>query len=165
MHAAKCRWGPGRWKCPRLYRHRQRAQTQNSLARTYPNKQIITFDPHGISSHPNHRSLSTYRPPTLSLTRLYHLRTPLSVLTKYSGPLNPLFRRAWYQLSVGLSEWAEVFDMPQSVGDDVTLINSGLDWVRSVRAMLRHKSQMRWFRYGWVAGSGVMWANDLRFVA
>ena len=123
--------------------------------------QVITFDSHGISSHPNHRALSYYRP---SSSRLYHLRTPLSIITKYTGPLNPLGRRIWHQLAMGLNEWADVFDMPAAVGDDLSLISGGLDWVRGVRAMLKHKSQMRWFRYGWVAGSGVMWSNDLRFV-
>jgi hypothetical protein len=54
--------------------------------------------------------------------------------------------------------------MPQQVGTDASLISGGLDYVRSVRAMMKHKSQMRWFRYGWVAASGLMWSNDLRYV-
>lgn len=94
---------------------------------------------------------------------LYHLQTP-SLLSKYTGPLNPVFRRGHYQFSKGISEWMDVFDFIPSVPSDFSVISTGLDWIRGVRAMREHKSQMRWFRYGWLAASSMMWANDLILV-
>lgn len=86
------------------------------------------------------------------------------MLKKYSGPLNPVFRRGYYQLAKGMSEWMDVFDFIPTIAPDFSLTSSGLDWLRTVRAMREHKSQMTWYRYGWLATSGLMWANDLQLV-
>jgi hypothetical protein len=63
-----------------------------------------------------------------------------------------------------MSEWADLFDVKLPVKADFSVTSSGTDWIRSVRAMREHKSQMTWYRYGWLAASGLMWANDLTLV-
>lgn len=58
----------------------------------------------------------------------------------------------------------DVFDLIPAIPVDLTVTNAGLDWVRSVRAMLEHKTQLTWYRYGWLAMGSLMWVNDLQQV-
>ncbi|KAG8679899.1 N-acetylglucosaminyl-phosphatidylinositol de-N-acetylase, partial [Ceratobasidium sp. 394] len=102
---------------------------------------IITFDIHGISSHPNHislfhtaRLLRTSSPQT----RLWTLRTT-GVLAKYTGYLGAI--------------WP---------GKGMVVYASGVgEYVTALRAMWEHWSQLVWFRWLYVGWSRYMWVNEL----
>lgn len=148
---------------------------------------ILTFDEHGVSNHPNHRSLyhgaveflkalmkdkSDYSCPV----SLYTL-TSTNIFRKYSGVLD--------------SFWTMVVSAATSVGDsaahpkssdekDTTnnhnnrnnnnecashllYVSSFNDWVQARTAMTDgHKSQMLWFRWGWITIGRYMFVNDLK---
>ncbi|KAF2225683.1 putative deacetylase LmbE-like domain-containing protein [Elsinoe ampelina] len=125
---------------------------------------LITFDGQGVSGHPNHISL-------------YH-GAKAFVRTLVKG------REGWdaavklYVLpSLGVArKYASILDVPITVvarllsrkkgGEypDPLLAISGVGGYRSgQRAMTEaHKSQMRWFRWGWISISRYMVVNDLR---
>ncbi|KKZ63625.1 N-acetylglucosaminylphosphatidylinositol deacetylase [[Emmonsia] crescens] len=134
---------------------------------------LVTFDQSGVSNHPNHRSLyhgarsflqnlmkgkSGYACPVT----LYTL-TSTSVLRKYIGVLD-----APVSMVHGLV--GAVFDRKRasSTARDRQpkrlLFVSGIsDWLAGVKAMVRaHKSQMVWFRWGWVSIGRYMVVNDLK---
>ncbi|PGH34987.1 N-acetylglucosaminylphosphatidylinositol deacetylase [[Emmonsia] crescens] len=134
---------------------------------------LVTFDQSGVSNHPNHRSLyhgarsflqnlmkgkSGYACPVT----LYTL-TSTSVLRKYIGVLD-----APVSMVHGLV--GAVFDRKRasSTAQDRQpkrlLFVSGIsDWLAGVKAMVRaHKSQMVWFRWGWVSIGRYMVVNDLK---
>eukprot|EP00055_Hartaetosiga_balthica_P014095 m.75611 g.75611 ORF g.75611 m.75611 type:complete len:279 (+) comp8487_c0_seq2:35-871(+) len=106
---------------------------------------ILTFDVHGISSHPNH--ISTFlatkefckkRNTTL---KLYSLET-VNVFRKYIGIVDFIFSLSSSRMSLS------------SLGD----------WLAIKRAMVHHKSQMVWFRHLWVVFSRYMYINTLKEV-
>lgn len=124
---------------------------------------IFTFDEGGVSGHPNHISL--YHGATAFLRgimqgragwecpiKLYTL-TSTNVLRKYSSVLDTvltvlscLFRR---------KEKGE-FPTP------LLAVSSPSDFRKAQLAMTTaHKSQMRWFRWGWIGISRYMVINDL----
>lgn len=125
---------------------------------------IITFDQEGVSGHPNHISL--YHGAALFLrtimqrhtgwecpVRLYTL-TSVNLLRKYS-----FFLDAMTTVIACVLRKKEKSNFPTPL-----LVASGPQNVRRAqRAMTTaHKSQMRWFRYGWIWGSRYMVVNDLR---
>ena len=133
----------------------------NSLA---PQNILITFDAHGISSHPNHKSLyrgALHYLKTLpssaqgsSATELYTLRTT-SLPRKYLSFLDAPFTILSNLLSITGPE--EEFP-----GKSLVFVNSIREWRRSQKAMTHaHVSQMRWFRWGWIGLSRYMVVNDL----
>ncbi|QSS65499.1 pigL-like protein [Histoplasma capsulatum] len=134
---------------------------------------LITFDQSGVSNHPNHRSLyhgaraflqnlmkgkSGYACPVT----LYSL-TSTSVLRKYIGILDA-------PLSMVHGFVGAVFDRKPAASTAKgrqpkrLLFVSGItDWLAGVKAMVRaHKSQMVWFRWGWVSIGRYMVVNDLK---
>ena len=165
---------------------------------------LITFDNHGISSHPNHISLSHGAHLFLRLlmrdkagwrcpVTLYHLRT-ISLLRKYSFVLDApltLFlgavsnivgasggsRRGSSRMTtergrkpvrdiVGVNAIAGA-GAAAAVGDPVEelrllFVANPMEYWRVRRAMTScHKSQMIWFRWGWISLGRYMVVNDL----
>lgn len=127
---------------------------------------LITFDEHGVSSHPNHISLyhgsvaflrhvmqkhAGWEPPV----KFYTL-TSVNVARKYASILDAPLTIA--RLAVGKKE-AGGFPAP-------LLTVSSLGGYRTAqRAMTdAHQSQMRWFRWGWIGVSRYMVMNDLKKV-
>jgi N-acetylglucosaminylphosphatidylinositol deacetylase len=153
---------------------------------------LLTFDPSGISNHPNHRSLH------------HGARTFLSALMKgKSGYTCPVTLYTLTTTSL-IRKYLGVFDAPISMvlgvvrgllaGKDDTstiatpsasndtslrvqetpgkesrrarrlLFVSGIpEWLKAQKAMVAgHKSQMVWFRWGWITVGRYMVVNDLK---
>lgn len=114
---------------------------------------LITFDSSGVSGHSNHISaLSgareyTHALPTQAGPRLYTL-TSISTLRKYTSILD-------FPLTYIVSKIAK--------GGDHCVFVSTLEQFRKARAAMTnaHKSQMRWFRWGWIWASRYMVLNHL----
>lgn len=130
---------------------------------------LITFDSSGISSHPNHVSLyqgakawlsslmvgkSAWRAPvavyTLRTTNI--LRKYLSILDVPTTLFTESLRNSWTN--------------PKKKGAEppsLLFINNFTEWRAGQTAMVKgHKSQMRWFRWGWVGVGRYMIVNDLK---
>ncbi|GAP88812.1 putative N-acetylglucosaminyl-phosphatidylinositol de-N-acetylase [Rosellinia necatrix] len=134
---------------------------------------LITFDRSGVSSHPNHISLyhgarsfiSTLlrgKPGWASPVDLYTL-TSVGMLRKYAG-----FLDTFTTMGAFLFRGAEARRKSQK-GNPGTLVNlSNLIGGRETYGLARramteaHKSQMVWFRWGWIFLSRYMLINDLR---
>ncbi|GIJ99840.1 N-acetylglucosaminyl-phosphatidylinositol de-N-acetylase [Aspergillus viridinutans] len=134
---------------------------------------LITFDKHGISNHPNHRSLyhgavhfiralmkdkAGYTCPVTMYTL-----TTTNILRKYIGVLDA----PWTMASGALGS---IFAGAAKGGKDdmpgkLLFISSVDEYIRAQAAMVKaHKSQMVWFRYGWITLGRYMVVNDLRRV-
>lgn len=124
---------------------------------------IITFDSGGVSGHPNHISLlhgATNFLRTLmqrhsgweAPVKLYTLTTT-NVLRKYAGIFDPAMT-----IITCLWKTKERGAFPTPV-----LAMSGFGDVRKAQKAMTtaHKSQMRWFRWGWIGVSRYMVVNDL----
>lgn len=119
---------------------------------------IITFDQAGISSHPNHRSLykgvlqfvaAQNGPPAV-----YTLVTT-NTLRKYSSLLD-----APYTVLKAL-----LFRLNHNAHEDpgrLVFVSGAKAYAQARRTMTEaHKSQMVWFRWGWIGLSRYMVVNDL----
>jgi N-acetylglucosaminylphosphatidylinositol deacetylase len=125
---------------------------------------LITFDKTGVSSHPNHisifhgarhfiSSLIHNRPGWQCPVDLYTL-TSINIGRKYTSFLDALISL----LAMAFSK-KEMGEHPSPL-----LFLSGPSEVRvAQKAMTEaHKSQMRWFRWGWIGLSRYMVVNDLK---
>jgi N-acetylglucosaminylphosphatidylinositol deacetylase len=125
---------------------------------------LITFDRSGISSHPNHislfhgarhfiASLMHNRPGWQCPVDLYTL-TSINIVRKYTTFFDSI-----------ASVLAMVFSNKQ-MGDHPSplLFLSGPGEVRIAQTAMTtaHKSQMKWFRWGWIGLSRYMVVNDLK---
>ena len=130
---------------------------------------LLTFDANGISSHPNHISLYSGARHWLSSLMagksgwkcpvdVYTLTTT-NILRKYIGILDApvtMLLAGWR--AAGMSK-RKKRDEPPSL----LYISDFTQWRRGQSAMVEgHKSQMRWFRWGWVGVGRYMVVNDLR---
>ncbi|KAL2172165.1 hypothetical protein VTG60DRAFT_7009 [Thermothelomyces hinnuleus] len=129
---------------------------------------LITFDAGGVSGHPNHISLYhgakafiaalvAGKPGWQSPVDLYTLTT-VPLWRKYVGFLDVL---------ATLISWAIGADKKDKKHPGGLVFLNGLAGHGSVmtawKAMVSaHKSQMVWFRYGWISLSRYMYINDLR---
>ena len=130
---------------------------------------LLTFDTFGISSHPNHISLyhgarswlsglmtgkSGWRCPV----DLYTLTTT-NVVRKYIG-----FFDAPGTMLIGGWRGKELSKKSKREQPPSLLFISGFgEWRKGQDAMVKgHKSQMRWFRWGWIAVGRYMMVNDLK---
>lgn len=124
---------------------------------------VITFDNQGVSGHPNHislyngsyaflRNLMQRHTGWECPVKLYTL-TSVNVLRKYSSAMDSA-------MTVITSIWRtkEKGSFPTPL-----LIVSGPGGVRKAQQAMTtaHKSQMRWFRWGWIGISRYMLVNDL----
>lgn len=125
---------------------------------------LITFDSSGVSGHPNHKSL--YKGAVKFLEAIMHRhpgwQRPVSVYTLTS--VNILRKYASLMdapLSIASAVWAR-----KELGAAPTplLFVSGPGNVRKAQQAMyqAHKSQMKWFRWGWIALSRYMVINDLK---
>ncbi|CAK4034388.1 related to GPI12-N-acetylglucosaminyl phosphatidylinositol deacetylase [Lecanosticta acicola] len=124
---------------------------------------LLTFDRAGVSGHPNHRSLyagAVAFVRTLMAGRqgwecpvkVYTL-TSTNVLRKYSSILDCLMT-----IVTALFARKEQGEFPTPL----LAVSSPGDFRRAQLAMTTaHKSQMRWFRWGWIGVSRYMVMNDL----
>lgn len=133
---------------------------------------LLTFDQDGISNHPNHRSLyhgARYFLRALKQGKegfanpitLYTL-TSTSIFRKYIGILDA-------PTSMLQGAFANVFARWSRVKKDgagparLLFVSSMTHWLTAVSAMVNgHKSQMVWFRWGWITISRYMFVNDLK---
>ena len=125
---------------------------------------IITFDAHGVSSHPNHKSLYTGAHTFLKALmhrhsgwecpiKLYTLTTT-SVLRKYLAILDA---PATFAAAVVRRKELGGFPTP------LVFASSPVGYRTAQNAMTTaHESQMRWFRWGWITLSRYMVLNDLK---
>lgn len=125
---------------------------------------LITFDASGVSSHPNHislfhgarhfiSSLIHNRPGWGCPVDLYSLSS-VNVVRKYSSFFDSII-----SLLVIVASKKQMNEHPSPL-----LFLSGINEVRAAQTAMTtaHKSQMRWFRWGWIGLSRYMVVNDLR---
>lgn len=128
---------------------------------------LITFDSYGVSSHPNHVSLYLgarsfvgallrSKPGQPSPVTLYTLTT-VGIVRKFSSLLD-MFATLLRWIGVRHENEANpggLIFMNQLIGDHA--------YGTARQAMTEaHKSQMVWFRHGWITFSRYMLINDLR---
>ena len=89
---------------------------------------------------------------------LYTLTTT-SIIRKYISVLDaPIIMLIGALRTAGLSKKKKTEEPPS-----LLYINDYARWWRGLTAMVKgHKSQMRWFRWGWVSVGRYMVVNDLR---
>ena len=159
---------------PPLAKSKMRVQAGKSVDESPPTASIdvlITFDRRGVSSHPNHISLyygaiawikdimkgkSGWECPVT----LYTLPST-SVLRKYMS----IFDAPFTMLSCVLESMRTTgkrtseYTMPERL---MFISNISSYW-RAQKAMVNaHKSQMKWFRWGWIVIGRYMVVNDLK---
>ena len=137
---------------------------------------LITFDGSGVSSHPNHiachhgsvlylKTLMRNHPGYTCPLTLYTLPT-VSILRKYSfvfDALATMFLGAFH-MSGGYDKGRYRSKGREERRAERVLLVSGLrDYMRARKAMVdAHKSQMVWFRWGWISLGRYMVVNELR---
>ncbi|KAK5655720.1 hypothetical protein OQA88_5257 [Cercophora sp. LCS_1] len=127
---------------------------------------LITFDDKGVSSHPNHISL--YHGARAFIRKLkegglgapvdLYTLTTVGLVRKYAGILD---------LVQTVTSWGWNTDLKDKKHPAGLLFVNQLQGRTSVmrarEAMIKaHKSQMVWFRYGWITLSRYMYMNDLK---
>ena len=142
------------------------SSTPSTVAPTAGVDVILTFDSGGVSGHPNHislfhgaaafiRNLMQRHTGWECPVKLYTLTTT-NVLRKYSSVLDcvvTIVTCIWRTKERG------------SFPTPVLAVSGPGDVRRAQRAMTTaHKSQMRWFRWGWIGVSRYMVLNDLKKV-
>lgn len=135
---------------------------------------LLTFDSKGISSHPNHTSLYSGARAWLAAmmvgksgwacpVELYTLTTT-NLLRKYmsflDAPVTMLIGVLGAAGGKGLEKVAGGEKAPPS---RILFVNDFMQLRKAQRAMTTgHKSQMRWFRWGWIGVGRYMVVNDLK---
>jgi N-acetylglucosaminylphosphatidylinositol deacetylase len=152
---------------PHLSRGERSARDANT-APTATIDVLITFDAGGVSGHPNHISL--YHGAKAFVAALIAGKPgwtpPVDLYTLTSVPL-PRKYTAFLDVLATLVSWAVRADKQDKKHPGGLIFLNGLAghggittaWKAMVTA---HKSQMVWFRYGWITLSRYMYINDLR---
>ncbi|KAJ9496565.1 N-acetylglucosaminyl-phosphatidylinositol de-N-acetylase [Exophiala xenobiotica] len=146
---------------------------------------LITFDSHGISSHPNHIALfhgaslfvrrvmhghngyacpvALYTLPTVNIVRKYSFILD-AVPTMLGGIYSAVFANMSNMLSnMSNSGRATTTPITGKKQDRVVFINDFPRYWKARGAMVQgHASQMVWFRWGWIGLGRYMVVNDLR---
>lgn len=149
----------------------------------------MTFDEHGVSSHPNHIALLhgvkiLLADETLRDLRAFSLETT-SLIPKYMGPAAVLASRLEQALCAYFSPL--IMDRLKDVNlhsinsllssmmksslshcstQNDNLITSGIpEYLQALDAMRKHESQLVWFRWLYVTFSRYMWVNTWRQVS
>jgi N-acetylglucosaminylphosphatidylinositol deacetylase len=129
---------------------------------------LITFDAGGVSGHPNHISL--YHGARAFVAALVAgkpgWQPPVDLYTLTTVPLARKYT-AFLDVLATLTSWAIGADKADKKHPGGLVFLSGLAGQGSIttawKAMVSaHKSQMVWFRYGWISLSRYMYINDLR---
>jgi N-acetylglucosaminylphosphatidylinositol deacetylase len=125
---------------------------------------LITFDQYGISSHANHRALYVGAKAFLQ-----------SMMRRHSGWEPPIKMYTLTTTNI-LRKYMSIFDSIASVLDVIFsrkeeggypsplfLVSTPLEYWKAQTAMTSgHKSQMVWFRWGWITMSRYMIINYLQ---
>lgn len=139
---------------------------------------LLTFDKGGVSAHPNHISLYhgarhfvanllRNRPGWESPVDLYTLSS-VNVVRKYSSVLDVVTTlvRTLVGKKEGMGKGGKGGKVVRGDGKGVSpflFLSDGGEVRRAQKAMTNaHRSQMRWFRWGWIGLSRYMVVNDLR---
>ncbi len=154
------------------------SRSRSAIQEDKPNATIdvmITFDKGGVSGHPNHRAL--YAGATLFLKNLmrgyagwecpvtlYTLPT-VSIIRKYSSVFDALVTMsvgAMANVAGGLMGDKKMARAER--GQERILFVSGMQkyWKAREAMVNGHKSQMVWFRWGWITIGRYMVVNDLK---
>ncbi|KAJ5558754.1 hypothetical protein N7535_009366 [Penicillium sp. DV-2018c] len=136
---------------------------------------LVTFDQFGISNHPNHRALfhgaGTFLRALMKGNEGYacpvtlYTLTTTSLLRKYIGVLDApltMFMGVWSNLRAAMARSRQ---KKATAGTPARLlfVSSINDWLTAQSAMVVcHKSQMVWFRWGWITIGRYMTVNDLK---
>ncbi|CAI7675368.1 unnamed protein product [Penicillium manginii] len=156
------------------------AATLNGTTKKNPKKAptatidvLLTFDRHGVSNHPNHRSLyhgAVHFIQTLmkdkegfaSPVMLYTL-TSLPMIRKYAGVLDAPVTMVQGALSNIFSSFGSKKNGSAVGPKRLLFVSSIQEWMTAQSAMVKgHKSQMVWFRWGWITIGRYMTVNDLK---
>ncbi|KAK9378222.1 putative deacetylase LmbE-like domain-containing protein [Kockiozyma suomiensis] len=118
---------------------------------------VLTFDSKGVSGHGNHASLNKYAQEYLvngepdNQREVWTLST-VNVVRKYASFLDILVTYSYNQF---------FSDTTRSL----VLVSDVHEYAVTRQAMTdAHKSQMRWFRWGWISLSRYMVVNDLKML-
>jgi len=125
---------------------------------------LITFDANGVSSHPNHKSL--YEGSKSFLRALMH---------RHSGWDCPIKLYTLHSTNI-VRKYMGILDAPATIlscilqrkeagayPNPLLFVNGVSKFAQARRAMTTaHKSQMVWFRWGWISVSRYMIINDLK---
>lgn len=137
---------------------------------------LLTFDRHGVSNHPNHRSLYHGAVHFLRVlmkekagfacpVTLYTL-TSTSIFRKYAGVLDAplsMVQGAWSNISAGIGGGKKKKTGGDADPARLLFVSSIGEWFTAQAAMVKgHQSQMVWFRWGWITIGRYMTVNDLK---
>lgn len=115
----------------------------------YSYKQIITFDSYGISYHPNHIAVSL---------ACQSLSPQMDIFTLHTVPL-------WRKYLSIFDSVPTILPLKKHYPNRILYINSPSNTLRVQRAMREgHKSQMVWFRWGWIMFSRYLIINELDLI-
>lgn len=135
---------------------------------------LITFDEHGISNHPNHKAL--HAGATLFVKQIMHGHSgyacpvalytlpSINIFRKYSFILDsiPTMLGGIYGSIIGNAMGTRGTGQKEGA-DRLVFVNNISRYLKSRDAMVNgHKSQMVWFRWGWIGLGRYMVVNDLR---
>lgn len=143
---------------------------------------IITFDKHGVSSHPNHTSC--YDGAVAFLTELMRGRSGWEApVTLYTLNSVNIFRKYAHVLDAVLTVISSLWTLGRHGGGKLKLKGRGSEqtgpsnphlmffvsgmnaWTKAQKAMVNgHWSQMVWFRWGWIGLGRYLLINDLHKV-
>lgn len=149
---------------PNLPRHGAAASTPPTAAIDV----LITFDADGVSGHPNHISL--YHGAKAFVAALVHgepsRASPVDLYTLKSVSLLRKYMSVLDVFATLMTAWGRGVGRGNMAHPDGLIFMAGLSGAGGVstawRAMTRaHRSQMVWFRYGWIAFSRYIVMNDL----
>ena len=125
---------------------------------------IVTFDAHGISSHPNHISL--YNGAHAFLKALMHRHSGWDCPIKlYTLTTTSIIRKYLSIVDAPATMVGAVVRKKELGGFPTPLVfaSSPVGYRTAQKAMTTaHESQMRWFRWGWITVSRYMVLNDLK---
>ncbi|KAI0834469.1 LmbE-like protein [Hypoxylon sp. FL0890] len=151
----------------------QKAPKDKTSSPTATIDALITFDANGISSHPNHVSLyhgarafiaflTHGKPGWASPVDLYTLTT-VSLPRKYFAFLDVFATILSLAMNGGGGKKSDKGN-PGALVSMSALVGGGRGSYSTARKAMTeaHKSQMVWFRWGWIALSRYMYINDLR---
>ena len=148
---------------------RQTTQPASSKSQKAHVDVVITFDEEGVSSHPNHISLNDG-----AKAFIKQIRGATDIPSTTSREESSLVLYALRSTNV-LRKYLSVFDAPMTMLQHFTskqhtvalpsslLFLSNLSNYKIARKAMTmaHKSQMVWFRWGWISLSRYMLLNDL----
>ncbi|KAI4189464.1 MAG: hypothetical protein LQ346_005108 [Caloplaca aetnensis] len=142
----------------------------NAEAPTATIDALVTFDRSGVSNHPNHIALyhgakewlkgvmkekEGWRCPVE-----LHTLTSVSILRKYISFLDaPMTMLLGFLSGIKASRRPDKSEGPKQA----LFVSDMVQWRKGQKAMTSaHKSQMRWFRWGWITFGRYMVVNDLK---